>query len=109
MRSSGQGRVGFGFVEEDTDHVHMGDARQCEESADGVDVFLEGRGVEHGRDAKGDGVAERERGPAGEGFDCALGGEGARVEPEQEGADGHEERLHLVEDEFKSEVSFFLE
>jgi hypothetical protein len=87
----------------------MGDARQREESAHGVDVFLERRGVEHGRDAKGDGGAERERGPAGECFDRAFGGESARVEPEQEGADGHKERLHLVNDEFKSEVSFFLE
>jgi hypothetical protein len=103
------GRDGFGFVEEDTDHVHMGDARKREESAHGVDVFLEGRCVEHRREAEGHGVAERERRPAGKGFDCALGGEGARVEPEQEGADGHEERLPLVKDEFKSEVSFFLE
>jgi hypothetical protein len=109
MGSSRQGRDVFGVVKEDTDHVDVGNARQPEESAHGVDVFLERRGVEHGRDAKGDGGAERERRPTGEGFECAFGGQGARVEPEQEGADGHAERLHLVKDEFKSEVSFFLE
>ena len=71
------------IVEEDSEHIDMGDTWQSEELGHGIDVLLDGRRVEHGRDAKLNGRAERKMRLCSKALERAIGIVGIRIEPEK--------------------------
>jgi hypothetical protein len=77
------GGDGLRIVEEDSEHIDMGDTWQSEELGHGIDVLLDGRRVEHGRDAKLNGRAERKMRLCSKALERAIGIVGIRIEPEK--------------------------